>query len=426
MFGKKSNDGANNGVNDQVEETVEKTKKPGFFARTFKRQKAVDTTNETAVAEESQLESVLQDAETVTSSTAPPSASIAPEPITQAAEPVESPIPPDLEDQVLEAEASKEDLPKEEPETEKSGFFSRMKRGLTKTRSNLSDGLTNLFIGKKEIDEELMEDIETQLLMADVGVEATTQIIESLTQRVERKDIDDLDTLYDALQVALEELLGESEPEFQVDRSKSPFVILVVGVNGVGKTTTIGKLAKRFQKQGLSVMLAAGDTFRAAAVEQLEVWGERNDIPVIAQHTGADSASVLFDGVEAAKARGIDVLLADTAGRLNNKAHLMEELKKVTRVMGKLDSTAPHETLLVLDAGTGQNALNQAKDFKEAVNVTGLCLTKLDGTAKGGIVFAVAKQAQLPIRFVGVGEQIDDLRPFNSSEFVRALFDRAD
>lgn len=309
-----------------------------------------------------------------------------------------------------------------DPQPTKASFFSRLKNGLKRTSSNFSDGLGNLFLGKKAIDDELLEELETQLLVADVGIEATQDIITKLTQRVSRKELSDSGALYSALQEELAELLVHSEEALHVDVSHQPYVILMVGVNGVGKTTTIGKLAKRFQAEGKSVMLAAGDTFRAAAVEQLQVWGERNDVPVIAQHTGADSASVLFDALQAAKARGTDVLIADTAGRLHNKDNLMEELKKVVRVLGKLDETAPHEVMLVLDAGTGQNALSQAKHFQEAVGVTGITLTKLDGTAKGGIIFAISKQLKLPIRFIGVGEQVDDLRPFEAEDFVAALF----
>ncbi|GAA4649398.1 signal recognition particle-docking protein FtsY [Kistimonas scapharcae] len=312
--------------------------------------------------------------------------------------------------------------PAAEPEQTEGGFFSRMKKGLTKTRASLVEGVATLFIGKKEIDDELMEDLETELVMADVGVEATRDIMAGLTERVKYKELDDADALMAALKVELAKILEPADKPLLIDQSRQPYVILVVGVNGVGKTTTIGKLAKRLQKEGRKVMLAAGDTFRAAAVEQLQVWGERNQIPVIAQHTGADSASVIYDAFEAAKARGADVLIADTAGRLHNKEHLMEELKKVKRVLGKLDETAPHEVLLVMDAGTGQNALSQAKLFNDTVQVTGMALTKLDGTAKGGVVFALARQMQLPIRFLGVGEQIDDLRPFKAAEFVDALF----
>ncbi len=307
---------------------------------------------------------------------------------------------------------------------EKLGFFARIKQGLTRTSSQFAEGLGNLFLGRKTIDDDLFEELETQLLVADVGMEATNSIIESLTAKVARKQLADGDALYKALREELTDLLRPVEQPLIINPDKKPFVILVVGVNGVGKTTTIGKLAKRFQNEGKKVLLAAGDTFRAAAVEQLQVWGERNQVPVIAQHTGADSASVIFDAVQAAQARGIDVIIADTAGRLHNKNHLMDELSKVKRVMSKLDVTAPHEVLLVLDAGTGQNALNQAEQFRDAAGVTGLALTKLDGTAKGGVIFALSKKFNLPVRFIGVGESIDDLQPFVADEFVKALFDR--
>ena len=306
---------------------------------------------------------------------------------------------------------------------QKASFFARLKQGLSKTSASLGEGMASLFLGKKVIDDDLMDEIETCLLTADVGVEATTAIIKSLTQKVARKQLTDSGALYKALQEELAELLRPVEQPLVIPAEKKPFVILVVGVNGAGKTTTIGKLAKKLQLEGKKVMLAAGDTFRAAAVEQLQVWGERNQIAVIAQHTGADSASVIFDAVQAATARGMDVLIADTAGRLHTKDNLMEELKKVRRVIGKLDDTAPHEVLLVLDAGTGQNAINQAKQFHQTVNLTGLALTKLDGTAKGGVIFALAKQFALPIRYIGVGEGIDDLRTFEAEPFVRALFD---
>lgn len=308
-------------------------------------------------------------------------------------------------------------------EEQKASFFARLKQGLSKTSASLGEGMASLFLGKKVIDDDLLDEIETRLLTADVGVEATTAIVQSLTKRVARKELADSGALYKALQEELAALLRPVEKPLQINAANKPFVILVVGVNGAGKTTTIGKLAKKLQLEGKKVMLAAGDTFRAAAVEQLQVWGERNQIAVIAQHTGADSASVIFDAVQAATARGMDVLIADTAGRLHTKDNLMEELKKVRRVIGKLDDTAPHEVLLVLDAGTGQNAINQAKQFDQTVNLTGLALTKLDGTAKGGVIFALAKQFALPIRYIGVGEGIDDLRTFEAEPFVRALFD---
>ncbi|WEJ21419.1 signal recognition particle-docking protein FtsY [Pseudomonas sp. SD17-1] len=306
--------------------------------------------------------------------------------------------------------------------TTKAGFFARLKQGLSKTSASIGEGMASLFLGKKVIDDDLLEEIETRLLTADVGVEATSVIVQSLTQKVARKQLADADALYKSLQGELTDLLKPVEQPLKVHAANKPFVILVVGVNGAGKTTTIGKLAKKLQLEGKKVMLAAGDTFRAAAVEQLQVWGERNQIPVIAQHTGADSASVIFDAVQAAKARNIDVLIADTAGRLHTKDNLMEELKKVRRVIGKLDADAPHEVLLVLDAGTGQNAINQAKHFNQSVELTGLALTKLDGTAKGGVIFALAKQFGLPIRYIGVGEGIDDLRTFEAEPFVQALF----
>jgi fused signal recognition particle receptor len=312
-----------------------------------------------------------------------------------------------------------------EPAQRGEGFFARLKRGLSRTSDNLVAGLGTIFLGRKEIDAELLEELESSLLLADVGVDATVEIIEHLTQRVSRKELTSPEALQKALQ---EELLGLLRPcEQPLDVSgRRPYVILMVGVNGVGKTTTIGKLARRYIGEGRSVMLAAGDTFRAAAVEQLQVWGERNRVPVIAQHTGADSASVLYDALQAAQAREVDVLIADTAGRLHNKDNLMEELKKVVRVMQKLDPQAPHEVMLVLDAGTGQNALAQAAHFQQAVGVTGLSLTKLDGTAKGGIIFAIARKLGLPIRFIGVGESAEDLRPFEAEQCIRALFERGD
>lgn len=305
----------------------------------------------------------------------------------------------------------------------KPGFFARLKQGLSKTSQNLGNGLASLFLGKK-IDDDLYEELETQLLMADVGVDTSQKLIKQLVQHADRRQLKDADSLYEKLQQEMAELLDVVEQPLQVEHNDGPFVILMVGVNGVGKTTTIGKMAQQFKQQGKSVMLAAGDTFRAAAVEQLQVWGERNQIPVIAQHSGADSASVIFDAYQAAKARKIDVLIADTAGRLQNKAHLMEELKKIVRVLKKIDGAAPHEVMLTLDAGTGQNALSQAKLFHEAVELTGISLTKLDGTAKGGVIFAIADQFKLPIRYIGVGESIDDLRVFNSKDFIRALFNK--
>lgn len=303
------------------------------------------------------------------------------------------------------------------------GFYARLKQGLSRTSSQLANGLSDLFLGKKAIDDDLLEALESQLLMADLGVDATRRVIDDLTRRVSRKELSDADALLTALQDALFEIIAPCEVPLE-PVGHQPFVILVVGVNGAGKTTTIGKLAHRYKREGRNVMLAAGDTFRAAAVEQLQAWGERNDVPVVAQHTGADSASVLFDALQAASARGSDVLIADTAGRLQNKAHLMEELAKVVRVLRKFDPTAPHEVLLVLDATTGQNAVAQAEQFDQSVGVTGVVLTKLDGTARGGVIFAIAQRLTRPIRFIGVGEKASDLRPFVARDFVRAIFDR--
>jgi fused signal recognition particle receptor len=306
--------------------------------------------------------------------------------------------------------------------TATEGLFARMRRGLGRTRSQLTHGLAQLFLGAGQIDDDLFEELETQLLMADLGVETTAAILDSLSETVLRRDLSEPQILYQALKQQLQQLLLCCQRPLQIDTNQTPYVILLVGVNGAGKTTTIGKLAHHFKTEGKSVLLAAGDTFRAAAVEQLQVWGKRNQVPVVSQHTGSDSASVIFDAIQSAGARGIDVVLADTAGRLQNKAHLMDELSKVVRVMRKLDQSAPHEVMLVLDASTGQNALSQAKLFNEAVGVTGITLAKLDGTAKGGIIFAIASQLQLPIRFIGVGEQAEDLRPFDAEVFIDALF----
>ncbi|SFR62925.1 signal recognition particle-docking protein FtsY [Marinobacter daqiaonensis] len=317
-----------------------------------------------------------------------------------------------------------EEVPEPPAEPEKKiSVFQRIKSGLGKTRASFGAGLSGLFSAGSKVDEDLLEEIETTLLMADVGVTATTEIIDSLTEKLNRSQLKDGAALKNALKEELRAMLAESQEPLVIDSSRKPWVMLMVGVNGVGKTTTIGKLARQFQKEGHSVMLAAGDTFRAAAVEQLQVWGERNNVPVVAQHTGADSASVIYDAVQSAQSRGVDVVIADTAGRLQNKDNLMAELEKVVRVMKKLDHTAPHEVMLVLDAGTGQNALSQAQVFQQAVGVSGITLTKLDGTAKGGIVFAIARQLGLPIRYIGVGEQVEDLRPFEPETFVDALFD---
>ncbi|UST69014.1 signal recognition particle-docking protein FtsY [Pseudomonas moraviensis] len=360
-------------------------------------------------------EPVVEPAPVVAEPVAPVVQPSEPAPAPLAAAPVVAPIVPVEAPVETPVEASRS-------EETKAGFFARLKQGLSKTSASIGEGMASLFLGRKTIDDDLLDDLETRLLTADVGVEATTQIIQRLTQKVARKELADADALYKSLQAELAAMLKPVEQPLKIASQNKPFVILVVGVNGAGKTTTIGKLAKKLQLEGKKVMLAAGDTFRAAAVEQLQVWGERNKIPVIAQHTGADSASVIFDAVQAAKARGIDVLIADTAGRLHTKDNLMEELKKVRRVIGKLDADAPHEVLLVLDAGTGQNAINQAKQFNQTVELTGLALTKLDGTAKGGVIFALAKQFGLPIRYIGVGEGIDDLRTFEAEPFVQALF----
>ena len=297
---------------------------------------------------------------------------------------------------------------------------------LAKTRSRFRDNLLGFFLGKTKIDDELLEELESQLIMADVGMDATTRIMDSLNAQVSRADVGDPDALRAALHRELTTLLQPVESPLEIPDSDSPFVILVVGVNGSGKTTTIGKLAKQLIDGGMSVMLAAGDTFRAAAVEQLQTWGERNDVPVISQGSGADSASVIFDALQSAKARGIDVLIADTAGRLHTQANLMEELQKVKRVLGKLDPAAPQETLIVLDGGTGQNALSQAEQFHSAMQLSGMVITKLDGTAKGGIVFAIAEKLKLPIRFIGVGEQVADLEVFEADRFVDALIEPKD
>lgn len=324
-------------------------------------------------------------------------------------------------------QAQPDDVPavaQEQERPTKEGFFARLKRSLVKTRQNLGSGFIGLFRGKK-IDDDLFDELEEQLLVADVGVETTRKIIGSLTEHASRRQLKDADTLFVKLKEEMAEILAKVDAPLNIE-GKTPYVILMVGVNGVGKTTTIGKMARQFQAQGKSVMLAAGDTFRAAAVEQLQVWGQRNNVAVVAQHTGADSASVIFDAIQAAKARGVDVLIADTAGRLQNKAHLMEELKKIVRVMKKLDEDAPHEVMLTLDASTGQNAVSQAKLFNEAVGLTGITLTKLDGTAKGGVIFAIADQFAIPIRYIGVGEGIEDLRPFKADDFIEALFARED
>ena len=304
----------------------------------------------------------------------------------------------------------------ETAETAPTGLFSRLKQGLSRTRHGLTDSLANLVLGAKTIDDDLMEQIEDLLISADLGMDATTRISQHLLQKVSRNELKDSEALFTALHDEMQLILKPCEQPLLIPEQDTPFVILVVGINGAGKTTTIGKLASRLQKEGKSVMLAAGDTFRAAAVEQLQVWGERNNIPVVAQHSGADSASVIYDAFESARARNIDVLIADTAGRLHTQSNLMEELKKVKRVISKLDATAPHEVMLVVDAGTGQNAVNQAQEFNQAMQLTGITLTKLDGTAKGGVIFAIAHKLGLPIRFIGVGEGIEDLRVFEAND----------
>jgi fused signal recognition particle receptor len=327
------------------------------------------------------------------------------------AEPIDSPT------------STTDDIPTEVKQA--PGFFASLASRLSRTKQNIGSGFVNLFRGRK-IDEDLYEDLETQLLVADVGMKTTQDIITHLTKTADKSTLREADALYDELKKYMSSLLDEVQAPLDVEKCDGPFVILMVGVNGVGKTTTIGKMAKQFQAEGKKVMLAAGDTFRAAAVEQLQVWGERNDIPVVAQHTGADSASVLFDALQSAAAKDIDILIADTAGRLQNKDHLMAELEKVVRVMKKVNPDAPHEVMLTLDAGTGQNAISQAKLFNEAVGITGITLSKLDGTAKGGVIFPIAAELQIPIRFIGVGEGIDDLRPFDSTEFISALFTQED
>ncbi len=334
----------------------------------------------------------------------------------------------EAEAEVVEEEPQPEPTPEPrvvEQEKPTESFFARLKRSLARTKANIGAGFFGLFKGK-QIDDDLFEELEEQLLIADVGMDTTLKIIENLTEKASRQQLKDGEALYALLKEEMADILSQVEQPLVVDTTKTPYVILMVGVNGVGKTTTIGKLAKQFQAEGKSVMLAAGDTFRAAAVEQLQVWGDRNNVPVVAQHTGADSASVIYDAIESAKAKGVDVVIADTAGRLQNKSNLMEELRKIVRVMQKVDDSAPHEIMLTLDAGTGQNAISQAKLFSDVAPLTGITLTKLDGTAKGGVIFALADQFQIPIRYIGVGEGIDDLRPFETKEFIDALFSRED
>ncbi|UPR35659.1 signal recognition particle-docking protein FtsY [Vibrio cyclitrophicus] len=348
------------------------------------------------------------------------SKSVEPEQALEETQQEQQPVAAEAEQEEVSAPQAKVEEVQEKP-TE--SFFARLKRSLSRTKANIGAGFFGLF-KDKQIDEDLFEELEEQLLIADVGMNTTVKIIENLTEKASRNDLKDGEALYGLLKEEMADILSQVEQPLVVDTTKTPYVILMVGVNGVGKTTTIGKLAKQFQGEGKKVMLAAGDTFRAAAVEQLQVWGQRNNVPVIAQHTGADSASVIYDAIEAAKARGVDVVIADTAGRLQNKSNLMEELRKIVRVMKKIDDSAPHEIMLTLDAGTGQNAISQAKLFSEVAPVTGITLTKLDGTAKGGVIFSIADQFQIPIRYIGVGEGIDDLRPFESKDFIEALFSR--
>lgn len=394
--------------------------KGSFFSRLFKKDEQTPEQNEQREEQAFVNENPVNEPipEDVTEPQAEPNEALPEEPPS-----VAETVAPDATE--ICAQVTAESRAKQTKEQAKPSLWQRLTSGLKKTSSAIGDGLWGIFKDKK-IDDELFEELETQLLTADIGVPTTMKIVERLTEQANRRQLKDAETLYQLLQDNMVEILQEVEQPLTLPENlEGPYVILMVGVNGVGKTTTIGKMAQQFKRQGKSVMLAAGDTFRAAAVEQLQVWGERNDIPVVAQHTGADSASVIYDAVAAAKARGVDVLIADTAGRLQNKAHLMDELKKVVRVMKKLDENAPHEVMLTLDAGTGQNAISQAKLFTEAVGVSGITLTKLDGTAKGGVIFAIADQFKLPIRYIGVGEGLDDLRPFAAKPFVQALFQRA-
>lgn len=394
---------------------AEENKKGGFWASLFGRNKKQDEPKIEPIIEEEKIKDIESSIEKLETHDLVEEEKI--QEISTALEPVE---------EIIEAKKLEDDLqPVVEIETREKpsegGFFSRLVKGLLKTKQNIGAGFRGFFLGKK-IDDELFEELEEQLLIADIGVPTTSKIIKNLTEHASRKELQDAELLYQQLKVEMANILEPVAKPLVIDNTKKPYVILMVGVNGVGKTTTIGKLARKFQAEGKSVMLAAGDTFRAAAVEQLQVWGERNHIPVVAQSTGSDSASVIFDAMQSAAARNIDILIADTAGRLQNKNNLMDELKKIARVMKKYDETAPHEIMLTLDAGTGQNAISQAKLFNEAVGLTGISLTKLDGTAKGGVIFAIADQFKLPIRYIGVGEKIEDLREFNAKEFIEALF----
>ncbi|HHE9480695.1 TPA: signal recognition particle-docking protein FtsY [Haemophilus influenzae] len=394
---------------------AEENKKGGFWASLFGRNKKQDEPKIEPKIEEEKIKDVEPSIEKFEANDLVEEEKI--QEISTALEPVE---------EIIEAKNLEDDLqPVVEIETRgkpsEGGFFSRLVKGLLKTKQNVGAGFRSFFLGKK-IDDELFEELEEQLLIADIGVPTTSKIIKNLTEHASRKELQDAELLYQQLKVEMVDILEPVAQPLEIDSTKKPYVILMVGVNGVGKTTTIGKLARKFQSEGKSVMLAAGDTFRAAAVEQLQVWGERNHIPVVSQSTGSDSASVIFDAMQSAAARNIDILIADTAGRLQNKNNLMDELKKIVRVMKKYDETAPHEIMLTLDAGTGQNAISQAKLFNEAVGLTGISLTKLDGTAKGGVIFAIADQFKLPIRYIGAGEKIEDLREFNAKEFIEALF----
>ncbi len=394
---------------------AEENKKGGFWASLFGRNKKQDEPKIEPIIEEEKITDIEPSIEKFEANDLVEEEKI--QEISTALEPIE---------EIIEAKKLEDELqPVAEIETREKpsegGFFSRLVKGLLKTKQNIGAGFRSFFLGKK-IDDELFEELEEQLLIADIGVPTTSKIIKNLTEHASRKELQDAELLYQQLKVEMANILEPVAKPLVIDNTKKPYVILMVGVNGVGKTTTIGKLARKFQAEGKSVMLAAGDTFRAAAVEQLQVWGERNHIPVVAQSTGSDSASVIFDAMQSAAARNIDILIADTAGRLQNKNNLMDELKKIVRVMKKYDETAPHEIMLTLDAGTGQNAISQAKLFNEAVGLTGISLTKLDGTAKGGVIFAIADQFKLPIRYIGVGEKIEDLREFNAKEFIEALF----
>ena len=394
---------------------AEENKKGGFWASLFGRNKKQDEPKIEPIIEEEKIKDIEPSIEKFETHDLVEEEKI--QEISTALEPIE---------EIIEAKKLEDKLqPVAEIETREKpsegGFFSRLVKGLLKTKQNIGAGFRSFFLGKK-IDDELFEELEEQLLIADIGVPTTSKIIKNLTEHASRKELQDAELLYQQLKVEMADILEPVARPLEIDSTKKPYVILMVGVNGVGKTTTIGKLARKFQAEGKSVMLAAGDTFRAAAVEQLQVWGERNHIPVVSQSTGSDSASVIFDAMQSAAARNIDILIADTAGRLQNKNNLMDELKKIVRVMKKYDETAPHEIMLTLDAGTGQNAISQAKLFNEAVGLTGISLTKLDGTAKGGVIFAIADQFKLPIRYIGVGEKIEDLREFNAKEFIEALF----